>query len=149
MKNKKNKSLEKIKFLLKILPIWLIKPIIRISGYINSTLGFNIKFFELKSFPFGSCIITNIGMLGANEGYAPPTPFAKVPFIVVVTKISNNIIVKNNKTTTMPQLHLMITADHRFLDGYQGTIFSLKIKKQLENPWILDNYKSCPWNKIK
>jgi pyruvate dehydrogenase E2 component (dihydrolipoamide acetyltransferase) len=145
IKNKKEKNSKKTKSLLKILPIWLLKPTIKIIGYLLSGLGFNIKLLGLRSFPFGSCIITSIGMLGINEGYAPHTPFARVPFIILVTKISNNIIVQNNKITTSPQLYLMITLDHRFIDGYQGAILSLKIKKKLENPWVLDHHKSCPW----
>ena len=84
-------------------------------------------------------------MLGINEGYAPPTPFAKVPFVIIVTKINNNMIIDNNKIITMPQLYLMITADHRFIDGHQGAILSLRIKKKLEKPWVLDNNKLCPW----
>ena len=31
----------------------------------------------LEAFPFGSAVITSVGMMGLDEGFAPPTPFAR------------------------------------------------------------------------
>ncbi len=145
LREKKSISLKKNKRFLQNLPNWLLKPIIWICGYFTGILGFNFKELGLESFPFGSCIITSVGMLDIYEGYAPLMPFARVPLLIVITKIKDEVIVLNGKIKIEPQLKLMATIDHRFIDGQESSSLSTKIKKQLEKPWKLDNYSKCPW----
>jgi len=70
---------EKSKGLLRVLPTWLIRPLIAFIGWLTAALGVGVKALGLERFPFGSCIVTSVGMFGLDEGFAPPTPFARVP----------------------------------------------------------------------
>src|SRR5688572_6099179 len=81
----KDSEFEKSKPLLRIFPTWMIRPILWATGYVAGAMGFNLKMFGLEKFPFGSCVITSVGMFGVDEGYAPPTPFARVPIYLAVT----------------------------------------------------------------
>ena len=88
----KDSNFEKSKGLLKTLPTWAIRPILWIVGYLTGALGIEVKALGLEAFPFGSAIITSVGMLGIDEGYAPPTPFARVPVYLAITQIKQRVV---------------------------------------------------------
>lgn len=129
---------EKSKGLLKALPTWLIRPILWLTGYVTGALGFEVKALGLEAFPFGTAIITSVGMLGIDEGYAPPTPFARVPVYLAITQIKQRAVVHQGEIVIRPQLDIMATVDHRFMDGYQGGMLVKQLKQYLENPASMD-----------
>ncbi len=134
----KDANFEKSKGLLKVLPTWALKPLLWAIGYVTGALGIEIKALGLEAFPFGSAIITSVGMLGIDEGYPPPTPFARVPVYLVVTKIKDRVIAHQGEAVIRPQLDIMATIDHRFLDGYQGAQLAKQMRHYLENPKLMD-----------
>lgn len=60
-----------------------------------SGLGLTIKALGVEPFPFGSCIVTSVGMFGLDEGYVPPTPFARVPVYILVGAVRERAVVKD------------------------------------------------------
>jgi len=145
----KDNDFEKSKGFLKILPTWLIRPLLWATGYVTGALGIDVKFLGLEKFPFGAAIITSVGMLGIDEGFAPPTPFARVPVYVVVTRVKDRPVVYNGQVVIRPELDLMATIDHRFLDGFQGAILAKNIRQCLEEPWVMDGYQEKPFDSKK
>lgn len=133
---------EKGKALMKLLPTWLLRPLIWLTGFITAGLG--IGAFGQKPFPFGSCIITSVGMFGLDEGYAPPTPFARVPVYVLVGAVRDRAVVVDGKIVARPELTLTATIDHRFIDGFQGGILAKVVRRALEQPWTLDGLSEPP-----
>jgi pyruvate dehydrogenase E2 component (dihydrolipoamide acetyltransferase) len=138
----KDENFEKSQNLIRILPTWLIRPLLWAIGYITGALGIELKALGLEAFPFGSVIITSVGMFGIDEGYPPPTPFARVPIYLVVTKIKDRPVAHEGQVVIKPQLDIMTTIDHRFLDGYQGAQLANKVRYFLENPEIMDQPNS-------
>ena len=134
----KDSEFQKSQDILKFLPVWLIRPILWLTGFITGSLGLPMQAFGLEAYPFGSAIITSVGMFGIDEGYPPPTPFARVPLYVVVTKIKERPVAHQNQVIIRPQLDLMVTIDHRFIDGYRGGQLAGKLKHFLENPEEMD-----------
>ncbi|MEI6789855.1 MAG: 2-oxo acid dehydrogenase subunit E2 [Myxococcaceae bacterium] len=134
----KDANFEKSKSLLNILPTWLIRPLLWLTGYVTGALGYEVKALGLEAFPFGAAIITSVGMLGIDEGYAPPTPFARVPVYLAITQIKQRVVVYEGEIAIRPQLDIMATVDHRFMDGYQGGMLVRKLKQYLENPETMD-----------
>ena len=49
--------------------------------------------FGVKPFPFGSCLVTSVGMMGLDVAFAPFTPFARVPILVMVGAIREKPVV--------------------------------------------------------
>lgn len=129
-----DKDFEKSKGLLKLLPTWLIRPIVQLIGYATSVLGIGVPALGLESRPFGTCIITSIGMLGLDAAYAPPTPFAHVPFYVTVPRIVRRPVVEGDDIVIRQQLDLTATLDHRFLDGFQGAVIAKTVREYFANP---------------
>ena len=134
----KDLAFEKSKGPLKFLPTWLIRPLVAFTGYLTGSLGLNLKGLGLEAFPFGTCIITSVGMLGVDEGFAPPTPWAHVPVYVMVGAIKEQPAVVNGQVVPRPLLTLTATIDHRFVDGFQLGTLAKVLRQVLDDPWTAD-----------
>jgi pyruvate dehydrogenase E2 component (dihydrolipoamide acetyltransferase) len=129
---------------LQVLPTWAIRPMVSLTGWLTSSLGVSLPAFGLEAFPFGACIITSVGMFGLDEGYAPPTPFARVPVYVLVGAIRDAPLVVDGQVVARKQLTLNATIDHRFVDGFQAGVLAKVVRDVFADPWQLDRMKGPP-----
>ncbi len=135
----KDEDFEKSKGPLKALPTWLIRPLITAVGFLTSGLGLNLKALGLEAFPFGSCILTNVGIFGLDEAFAPPTPFARVPVLVLMGAIHKAVVPDDRgQVVVRDRLTITATIDHRFMDGAQGGVLAKVIRDLFDDPWQLD-----------
>ena len=123
---------------LSLLPTWFIRPLVTFSGWLTAVLGVNMPVFGLEAYPFGSLIITSVGMFGLDEGFAPPTPFAHVPIYVLLGAVRDMPVAVDGQVVVRKMVTLCATIDHRFIDAAQGGILAKVIRRVLENPWELD-----------
>ena len=130
---------------LKFMPSWLIRPVVWFTGWLTGSLGVGASPLGLEAFPFGSAIITSVGMLGVDEGFVPPTPFARVPLYVLIGTISDQPAAVDGELVIQPRLTLTATLDHRFVDGFQAGAMTRGIKHLLTHPWELDGLDQPPW----
>ncbi len=133
-----DEEFEKSKGMLRALPTWLLRPILWLTGWLTSSLGVSMPALGLDAFPFGSCIVTSVGMLGIDEAFAPMTPFARVPILVLVGAVKDVVVARDGQPVVRPQLTLNATIDHRFVDGFQLATVAKTIRGVLENPDQLD-----------
>lgn len=130
-----NKSMGPLKWM----PTWLIRPVVKLTGYVASVLGWSVPALGVEAYPFGSCIITNVGVFGLDEGYAPPTPFAHVPVYVLMGAIRDAPWVTEDGTIEVrPQITITATIDHRYMDGAQGGVLANTVRRVFADPWSLD-----------
>lgn len=129
---------EKPKGLIKAVPTWMLRRLLWLTGFLTSSMGINVNFLGLQKFPFGACIITSVGMFGLDEGYAPPTPFARVPVYLAIPEIRKRPVVIDDQIVIRPMLDLTATIDHRFLDGHRGAMIAKMMRKSLADPWSMD-----------
>jgi len=132
------------KRLLQFLPIWLIRPVAALTGLLTSGLGLSARPLGLEALPFGACVVTSVGMFGVDEGFVPPTPWARVPVWVLVGAIREQAVVRDGQVTVRPLMHLTATIDHRFIDGQQVAKLTQIVREVLENPWKLEGLESPP-----
>lgn len=133
----KDPEFEKSKKLIRLLPTWALRRLVTFTGWLTGAVGMNARGLGLEAFPFGACIITNVGVFGLDEGFAPPTPFAHVPVYVLVGAVRDRPAVVDGKIVVQPQLTLCATIDHRFIDGAQGGILAKIVRQVLENPGLI------------
>lgn len=133
-----DKDFEKSKGAIKAMPGWLLRPLISLTGFLASGLGMKIKALGVEPFPFGSCIVTSVGMFGLDEGFVPPTPFARVPLYVLVGAVREQAKVEDGKIVARPHFTITATIDHRFVDGAQLGKLAKTVRSILENPFQLD-----------
>jgi pyruvate/2-oxoglutarate dehydrogenase complex dihydrolipoamide acyltransferase (E2) component len=129
---------EKSKPLLRLLPTWLIRPTVWTTGWLTGSVGVGVKALGLEPYPFGSCIVTSVGMFGLDEGYAPPTPFARVPLYVLVGAVRPCPAVVDGRIVAQQQVTVTATIDHRFFDGYQGGTLARMIRDVFADPAAFD-----------
>ncbi len=144
----KDQDFEKSKGTLRALPTWLIRPILWTTGFLSGSLGWSLPALGVEAFPFGSCVITSVGMFGLDEGYAPFTPFARVPLLVLIGAMRDQPVVVDGEITIQPQLTITATVDHRFMDGYQGGVLARVVRDVLENPWQLHGWEGRPVQEV-
>lgn len=136
-----NKSMGPLKFL----PTWLIRPLVSTIGYLSSVFGLSVPALGVEAYPFGSCVITNVGSFGLDEGFAPPTPFAHVPVFVLMGAVRKAPWVNaQDALEVRPQITLCATIDHRYIDGAQGGVLAKKIREVFANPWQLSGLQGRP-----
>lgn len=134
----KDEQFEKSKGPLKWMPRWILPRFLGLVGWLTSAAGVDLSKMGLEKFPFGSCIVTNVGMFGIDEGFVPPTPFARVPVYVLVGAIKEMPAVVDGEVVVREQLTITATVDHRFVDGYQLGTLAQAFRKVFEDPWSLE-----------
>ncbi len=138
LRDGKDPEFEKSKGVLRILPVFLLKPLLFLTGWLTGALGIGAKPFGLERFPFGAAIITNVGVFGLDEGFVPQTPFARVPLYVLVGAVRDGAAVVGGELVIHPQVTLCATLDHRFIDGAQIGTLAKVVRERFENPWSLE-----------
>eukprot|EP01135_Chromosphaera_perkinsii_P010166 Nk52_evm32s2039 gene=Nk52_evmTU32s2039 len=134
----KDEDFEKAKGPLNMLPPFLIKPLVNVAGWLGGVAGCEIPALGVKPYPFGSCLVTSVGMMGLEMCFAPFTPFANVPALVLIGGTKDKAVVVDGEIKIRPMLTLTATFDHRFLDGAQGAQMAQIIKGIMEHPYLLD-----------
>lgn len=127
-----------------LLPVFLLRPLLFVAGFLASALGLSVPALGIERFPFGSAIITSVGMLGLDEGFAPFPPFTRVPVLVLVGAIREAPFVLDGAVVPRRQITITATIDHRFMDGYQGAILARNVRSLFANPWRLEGLDAAP-----
>jgi pyruvate dehydrogenase E2 component (dihydrolipoamide acetyltransferase) len=123
----------------------LITPIIRHADYKNigeislevKDLASRAKTGKLQPHEYqgGSFTISNMGMYGVTDFCAIINPPQAA--ILAVGGIEECARVKNGQVVIGKKMHLVISADHRAIDGADAAKFIKTVQKYLENPALL------------
>lgn len=114
-------------------PPWLTKIIVKFADFYLNRMNGDLSGQGMPRDPFGSAMVTSVGMFGIEEAYGPIIPFARLPIFIVVTEVRDRPWVENGKVVVRPIMKLMVTLDHRVMDGYKGGQLSAELK-QIQDP---------------
>jgi len=114
------------------MPTWALRRVFSLAGL--ATVAFGKPFGGQPAYPFGSGIITSVGMLGVDEALVPHTPFARVPLLVAVGAIQDMVFAIDGKPEVRKGLTITATLDHRFVDGFQAATVARAFKDFFANP---------------
>lgn len=131
-------AFEKSKGAIKLMPMFILRPMLKFTGWLSGALGVNFKALGAERHAFGSCIITSVGMLGFDEGYAPFTPFARVPLLLLVGAIRDRPVVIDGEVEVRPMVTITATVDHRFIDGAQLGVLAQEFRRVIEDPFSMN-----------
>jgi pyruvate dehydrogenase E2 component (dihydrolipoamide acetyltransferase) len=120
------------------LPWWLARPTLAAADFLANELHVDLPARGLPNDPFGSAMITNVGMFGIDTAFAPFFPGARCPMIVLVTEVRQRPWVVDGDVVSRPILRLCATFDHRVIDGYHAGKLSKADSDHLEHPERLD-----------
>ena len=94
----------------------------------------SIKALGVKASPFGSAMITSIGMFGIPQGFAPLARFYGMPLLVLVGEITDKPMAIDGQVVVRPVISLTATIDHRYADGWHISQLLKPFKAYLADP---------------
>jgi pyruvate/2-oxoglutarate dehydrogenase complex dihydrolipoamide acyltransferase (E2) component len=127
-------ELDRAKGMMAATPYFILRPFLRLSAFLTSDLGRNLKRLGMPKEAFGGAMVTNVGMFGIQEGWAPLSPVYRVPIIVLAGEITEKPWVVDGRIEPRPVLPIAATIDHRWVDGFGIAGMSEAFRKYLANP---------------
>jgi pyruvate/2-oxoglutarate dehydrogenase complex dihydrolipoamide acyltransferase (E2) component len=131
-----DQALARAKGRLEALPRPLARAVLRVAAWAAGDHALTLPGLGVEGSPFGSAIVSSVGMFGLPMGFAPIAWMYRVPLLVLVGKITERVVAVDGNVRVRPMLSLGVTVDHRYVDGSElGAALS-----------ALERYLCCPSN---
>lgn len=134
MKAGNDPDLARSKRSLTLLPEPLLRAALRVTTVIVDDLGLDVPSLGLRKRPFGSAIVTSVGMLGLPIGFAPLSWMYRAPLLLLVGEITDKPVAIDGRVEVRPVLPLTATIDHRYVDGWHISKLLAPFRAYLEDP---------------
>jgi pyruvate/2-oxoglutarate dehydrogenase complex dihydrolipoamide acyltransferase (E2) component len=115
-------------------PPGLLRLGLRVADKLTGDWRLDLRRWGLPRDPFGSAMVTSVGMFGVQRAYAPLSPYYRVPFIALVTEVAEQPVVVDGQVTARPMLAIAATMDHRYLDGAHAARLAHAVRDYLADP---------------
>jgi pyruvate/2-oxoglutarate dehydrogenase complex dihydrolipoamide acyltransferase (E2) component len=133
MKAGDDKEFAKSRKTIASMPRRLLRPSMRFSSWLAADRNRDIRALGVKKSPFGSAMITSIGMFGIPIGFAPLARFYRMPLLVLVGEITDKPVAIDKRVEVRPVLPLTATIDHRYADCWHIGQLIKPFRAYLEN----------------
>ncbi len=110
-------ALARAKGMLARLPSPLLRASLRLGVWLASDLAMDVAPLGLEASPFGSAMVSSVGMLGIPFGFSPLMWMYRVPLLIVVGEIADKPVAIDGHVEVRPMLPITATIDHRYADG--------------------------------
>lgn len=124
----------KTKSMLAGTPTRLLHLSMRVAAWITTDRDKDLKKRGLPRQPFGSAMITSVGMFGIQHAYAPLSPYYRIPFLVLVGEVTDKPVVVDGEIVVRPMLTLAATMDHRYVDGFHAARLARHVREYCAEP---------------
>jgi pyruvate dehydrogenase E2 component (dihydrolipoamide acetyltransferase) len=118
LKQGDDRDFARTKRVMDALPSRVLRAALRLSAILTEDLRLDIPALGLRRCPFGSAMITSVGMMGLPQGFAPLSWMYDVPLLVLVGEITSRAVVIEGKVVAREVLPVTATIDHRYADGF-------------------------------
>jgi pyruvate dehydrogenase E2 component (dihydrolipoamide acetyltransferase) len=126
--------LQRSQGLLKRLPGAVLGPIMRMSAFAMFDLDLDLSRVGVPYDPFGSVVVSNIGVFGIARGFAPLIPSGRTAAILTVGCIEKRAVAIGDRVEVRPMLTISGTFDHRVVDGHHLGRIQYTLRSVLEDP---------------
>lgn len=116
VKEGRDAALGRSKRMMDTVPARFLRRVLRASSYL--TRRHDLPRLGLPYAPFGSAMISSIGMFGLPEGFAPLAWMYDVPLLVLVGELVERPVVEHGQVVVREVLPITATIDHRYVDGW-------------------------------
>ena len=134
MKQGDDPDLARAKRTLDRLPGPLLRLALRVSSFVSYDLDRSVRALGIARAPFGSAMVTSVGMLGLPMGFAPLAWLYGVPIIVLAGEITDKPAVIHGRIEARAMLPLTVTIDHRYADGWHISQLLRPFRAYLDDP---------------
>jgi hypothetical protein len=129
VKHGKDETYGKTRSIFAKYPPWITKIVVKFADFYLNRMNRDLSSQGMPKDPFGSAMVTSVGMFGVEEGYGPIIPLSRLPLFLVVTEVRDRPWVEDGKVVVRPIMKIMVTLDHRVLDGYKGGQLSTELRR--------------------
>jgi pyruvate/2-oxoglutarate dehydrogenase complex dihydrolipoamide acyltransferase (E2) component len=129
-----DKNYQKSRDLFKILPWWLVRPLLRLTDFLTNELHLHLPKQGMPRDPFGTCVITNVGPFGIDTAFAPFVPLGRCAMLLLLSEVKERPVVIDGKVVARPVLRLCATFDHRVIDGFSAGRVAKVVRELVERP---------------
>lgn len=134
MKAGRDRDFAKSKRLMDALPPRLLRVALRATAFLTEQLQLDVPMLALHRSPFGSAMVSSVGMFGLPQGFAPLAWMYDVPLLVLVGEITARAVVENGVVVARQMLPLTATIDHRYADGWHVSQLLTAFREYLADP---------------
>lgn len=127
-------TLARAKRRLEALPRPLARLVLRFAAWAAGDRAWRVPVLGIAPSPFGSAIVSSVGMFGLPMGFAPIAWMYRVPLLVLVGKISERAVVFDGVVQARRVLPLSVTVDHRYVDGAELGLALAALEGYLRDP---------------
>jgi len=118
MKQGHDRDLAKTKRMLDHTPPFLLRSALKVTAFLTQELELDLPALSLHRAPFGSAMVTSVGMFGLPQGFAPLAWMYDVPLLILVGEITPRPVVVDGRVAVRDILPITATIDHRYVDGW-------------------------------
>ncbi len=126
--------LEQTKKLFALMPPAIMGPLLRLVARLQYDFNLDLSKLGVPNDPFGSAIITSVGVLGIAEAFVPLLTFTRVPAVLAVGAVEDKPGVRDGQVVPVPTMRIAATFDHRVIDGFQGGKLAKTFKDIMHDP---------------
>lgn len=138
VRDRSDPELQKSKDTIAKIPRFLLKGIVRFFAWCQREPNWRMKWAGMPKDPFGSAMITSLGMLGVETAFAPMFPLGGPPIVILVGQIGPRPVCEPDGTVVGRRtLRLCGTFDHRLVDGFHLAKLSSELKSLIEQETAL------------
>lgn len=119
-------------------PVWFLRPMMKVTGFLASGLGFDLSAIGIDPYSFGRAVVVNSASFGAEEAFVTRTAFSYVGMNLIICRLTDRVVVREGKQVIRPCFNLCVNADHRYVDGSHLSRTLKAIRRYIENPELLE-----------
>lgn len=134
MKRGDDREFSRSKHVMDRLPHRLLRAALHATAFVTTTLQLDLPALALHRSPFGSAMVTSVGMFGLPQGFAPLAWMYDVPLLVLVGEIVERPVVVDHQLAVRPVLPVTATIDHRYVDGWHVSRLMRAFRAYLAEP---------------
>jgi pyruvate dehydrogenase E2 component (dihydrolipoamide acetyltransferase) len=116
------------------LPRPLLRVVLRVGAWAVGERAWNLPLLGLEASPFGSAMVSSVGMLGLPSGFAPIAWLYRVPALVLAGEIEDQPRAVAGRVEVRPILPLTFSIDHRYVDAAQLGQALAALREYLADP---------------
>ena len=106
----------------------------RLVAFLTFDLGWNLSSIGIPFDPFGSCMVTNVGVFGIEMAWAPLVPYARTPVCITLGAVRDAPTVVDGTVVVRKRVSLGVAFDHRVMDGYHAGVMARRFREIFDDP---------------
>jgi len=134
IRQKKDTALQRSQGILHRVPGVLMGTVLRVTEALTYDAGIDLSSVGIPFDPFGTVMVTNVGVFGIEHGFAPLLPVSRIAALLTVGAVRDAVIAVNGEAVVRPVISIGGTFDHRVIDGHGLGQLSGVIRKILTDP---------------